>query len=107
MFLEKRIDDITNEEFQNIILPHIEITNTYLEEKIIPMTVSHYISTGFENSSLFENTFDIHINSCIDVFNYNPKDMVKLKNRIKDILLNEYNMKITNETPLIIEKTNR
>lgn len=107
MFLKNKISDISDEEFDNIVLPHIKLIDSYLEDKIIPMTVSYHIATGFNSSSLFENTFDIHINSALDVFNFTIKDYSKLKCRIKHILLTEYNLKVTKETPLTIEKINR
>jgi len=80
---------------------------SYLENKIIPMTISHYIATGFNTSSLFENTFDIHISSALNMFNFRIKDNTKLKNNIKNLLLSKYHMKVVNETPLTIEKINR
>lgn len=107
MFLTRKMTDITDEEFEKIIQPHVELMDSYLEDKIIPITIAHYITTGFDTSSLFENTFDIHVNSALNMFNHALNDKDKLKNRIKDILLKEYNMKVTNETPLSIEKINR
>ena len=81
--------------------------NSYLENKIIPMTISHYIATGSDTSTLFENTFDIHFSSALNLFNFIIKDKTKLKNNIKNILLSKYDMKVANETPLSIEKINR
>ena len=107
MFLKQNLKYISDEEFENIILPHVEIMDSYLEDKVIPMTISHYIATGFDTSSLFENTFDIHISSALNMFNFIIKDKTKLKNNIKNILLSKYHMKVVNETPLTIEKINR
>lgn len=107
MFLTRKMNDITDEEFEKIILPHVELMDSYSEDRIIPMAIAHYIATGFDTSALFENTFDIHINSALNMFNHALNDKDKLKNRIKDILLQDYNMKVTNETPLSIEKINR
>ena len=89
MFLKQNLNDISDEEFENIILPHIEIMESYLENKIIPMT------------------FDIHISSALNMFNFRIKDNTKLKNNIKNLLLSKYHMKVVNETPLTIEKINR
>ena len=107
MFLKNKVSDISDEEFDNIVLPHIKLIDSYLEDKIIPMTVSYHIATGFNSSSLFENTFDIHISSALNMFNFIIKDKTKLKNNIKNILLSKYHMKVVNETPLTIEKINR
>jgi len=107
MFLKRNINDISDEEFESIVLPHNKLMDSYLEDKIIPMTISHYIATGFENSSLFENSFEIHINSALDLFNFTIENKLKLKNEIKNILLQEYNLKVTKEAPLTLEKINR
>ena len=107
MFITRKMNDITDEEFERIIQPHVDLMDSYLENKIIPITIAYYITTGFDTSALFENTFDIHVNSALNMFNHALNDKDKLKNKIKDILLKDYNMKVTNETPLSIEKINR
>ena len=88
MFLKQDLNYISDEEFENIILPHVEIMDSYLEDNVIPITISHYIATGFDTSSLFENTFDIHVNSSLNMFNHVLNNKYKLKNKIKEILLN-------------------
>ena len=82
MFITRKMNDITDKEFERIIQPHVDLMDSYLENKIIPITIAYYIATEFDTNALFENTFDIHVNSALNMFNHALNDKDKLKNKI-------------------------
>ena len=101
MFLRKTDIDISDEEFDRIIEPHHKKVEEYLEEYIIPEMVAYYIATGYYDSSMYEERFQIHINSVLaELFNYEVKNKKQLKKQIKKLLKVKYGLEIEDEDPL-------
>ena len=108
MFLKEDNKDISQEFYNEVSLPYLKEMDDYLENNIIPVVVAHYIATGYRKSALYEDDYCIHITSGIDLFfNFTVKNKSKLKKRVKDILLNEYNLKLIKEKPLLFEDYKR
>ena len=108
MFLKKLDRDFTEEEIKNYLNPHYKIVCNYLETYIIPEMIAYYIATGYYNTLMYEEDFNINIKSIIDeLFNYELKNFYLAKKRIKDILKNKYSLKVIGEKPLKFKKNYR
>lgn len=93
-------EDITDKEFEEVILPFYDNYNEYLINYVIPDTIALYLANEdcLSNCPLYN-----HINSAIDIFNVSC-DINSLIPKIKQILKIKYNLKIVNDNPLKIEK---
>ena len=96
--------DITEEEFNTIVSPFLDICHDYLEREVVPEYVSFYIATGYNRNALWEDTFDIFIGSALDMFNFVCKDYDSLKAKVTNILFNKYKLKVVRDNPLDFEK---
>lgn len=95
--------DITDKEFKEIYLPFDNNVNVYLNNYVIPDLVAFYLANGYSRQCLSDCPLRTHINSAIDVFNCRC-DINKLIPRVKEILTIKYNLKITNNNLLKLEK---
>ena len=96
--------DITEEEFNTIVSPFLDICHDHLEREVVPEYVSFYIATGYNMSALWEDTFDIFIGSALDMFNFECKDYDALKVKVIEILCNKYKLKVVRDNPLGLEE---
>lgn len=94
-------EDITDKEFEEILLPFYNNFNNYMIKYIIPNTIAFYLANAYFRDCLSDCSIYNHINSAIDVFNINC-DISILIPSIKEILKVKYNLIITNINPLII-----
>lgn len=94
-------EDITDKEFEEILLPFYNNFNNYMIKYIIPDTIAFYLANAYFRDCLFDCSLYNHINSAIDIFNINC-DISILIPSIKEILKVKYNLIITNINPLII-----
>ena len=105
MFLKQLDRDFTKEEEDNYLIPHLNMIHNYLEKCVFVDMAAFYLETGYWNSIMFEETFNIHIKSIQDeLFNYEIKDLKETKERIKDILENKYGLRVVCERPLKFEE---
>lgn len=99
-----RIDngkDITPEEFLKYVSPHIDKVNNYIIKNIIPEVCAYYIVTGYEDNAIWENAYDTHIGTVLDMFNIEFNNTIShIKHKTTKILLNKYGYYIINENPL-------
>ena len=100
MFRKTDINKISDDDFANIVNPHINEFNDYLESNIIPVAIAHYLSSGYSINALWSEPFENHINDVLNKFNVEIQNIILLKHRITQILENKYNLKVTNENPL-------
>ena len=96
-------EDITDKEFEEILLPFYNNYNDYLIKFIIPEAVAFYLANGHSRNCLSDCPLRNHINSAIDVFNVrcNVNDLIP---KIENILRIKYNLKLEKENPLILNK---
>lgn len=99
MFRIENGEDISDDEFANIVKPHLEKTDVFLEHYIMPEYIAYYIASGFYYSALWECSFDIQVKSSADLFNYFGYDMERLKNSVKTLLEEKYSLKVIAEEP--------
>ena len=82
MFLKDTDRDISDKEFEDIIEPHHKKVEEYLEEYIVPEVVAYYFATGYYDSTMYEEKFQIHINSIMaELFNYEVQKKKKKKTK--------------------------
>ena len=96
-------EDITDKEFEEILLPFYDNYNEYLINYVIPDTIAFYLVNGYSRDCLSDCPLYNHINSAIDIFNVSC-DINYLIRKIKQILRIKFNLKIVNDNPLNIEK---
>ena len=94
--------DITDKEFEEILLPFYNNYNEYLINFVIPDTIAFYLANGYSRNCLSDCPLINHINSALDIFNVrcNVNDLIQ---QIKLILRIKYNLKIVKNNPLKIE----
>ena len=92
-------EDITDKDFEEILLPFYNNYNEYLINFVIPDTIAFYLANGHSRNCLSDCPLRNHINSAIDVFNVRY-DIDKLIPQIEQILRIKYNLKIINRNKL-------
>lgn len=101
MFLKSTDRDISDKEFEEILLPHYKVVSRFLEEYVIPEVIAFYLASGFYGSCVYEESYRIHINSIVkEIFNCEISNMKELKRNIKKLLIVKYGLEIVDEDPL-------
>ena len=95
-------EDITDKDFEEILLPFYNNYNEFLINFVIPDTIAFYLANGHSRNCLSDCPLRNHINSAIDVFNVRC-DIDKLMPQIELILRIKYNLKITNRNKLAFQ----
>ena len=62
-------EDITDKEFEEILLPFYNNYNEYLIKFVISDTVAFYLANGYSRNCLSDCPLINHINSALDIFN--------------------------------------
>lgn len=94
-------EDITDKEFEEILLPFYNNYNKYIIKFVIPDAIAFYLANGYSRNCLSECPLINHINSALDIFNVNCNSD-ELIPEIELILKIKYNLKITKNNPLIL-----
>lgn len=98
----KSEEDITDEEFEKLIIPFYDNYSAYLISFVIPDTIAFYLANGHRRNCLSDCPLINHINSAIDTFNVRC-DINELIPEIEKILNIKYNLKIVTTNPLKLE----
>ena len=104
MFLKDTGADVTDEEFNTIILPFDNNIHKYLQQETIPSFCAFYIAEGFRTSSLFENSYSVYLNEALDLFNDFPKDLENIKASTTKLLKEIYKLKVVADNPLQLKE---
>lgn len=96
-------EDITDKEFEEMLLPFYNNYNEYLIKFIIPDTVAFYLANGYSRNCLSDCPLINHINSALDIFNVSC-NIDELIPEIELILKIKYNLEITKNKPLKLMK---
>ncbi len=96
-------EDITDKEFEEILLPFFNNYNEYLIKFVIPDAVAFYLANGHARNCLSDCLLINHINSALDIFNVRC-NIDKLIPEIELILKIKYNLEITKNKPLKFKK---
>ena len=86
-------EDITDKEFEEILLPFYNNYNEYLIKFVIPETVAFYLANGYSRNCLSNCSLINHINSALEIFNVGC-NIDKLIPKIELVLRIKYNLKI-------------
>lgn len=95
------LEDITDDEFEKIVVPFDNKINSYVDNEILSEFVACYIATGYRMSAIWNSSLKIICNSaseCLcDCENFDYE-------KIKKILKDKYNLEIVNEDKLDIKE---
>ncbi len=92
-------EDITDKEFEEILLPFYNNYNEYLINFVIPDAVAFYLANGHTRNCLSDCPLINHINSALDIFNVRC-NVDELMPEIELVLKIKYNLKIAKNNPL-------
>ena len=92
-------EDITNKEFEEILLPFYNNYNEYLIKFVIPDTIAFYLANAYSRNCLSNCPLVNHINSALDIFNVRC-NVDELMPEIELVLKIKYNLKIAKNNPL-------
>lgn len=95
-------EDITDKEFEEVLLPFYDNYSEYLINFVIPDAIAFYLANGHSRNCLSDCPLINHINSAIDVFNVRC-DTDKLIPEIEKILEIKYNLEIVKTKPLTLK----
>lgn len=96
-------EDITDKEFEEILLPFYNNYNKYIINFVIPETIAFYLANGYSRNCLSDCPLINHINSALDIFNVRC-NINELISQVENILRIKYNLKLEKENPLILNK---
>lgn len=92
-------EDITDKDFEEILLPFYNNYNEYLIKFVIPDAIAFYLANGYSRNCLSDCPLINHINSALDIFNVRC-NVDKLMPEIDLVLKIKYNLKIVKNNPL-------
>lgn len=93
-------EDISDEEYENVIDSFYDNYDSYLEEYVIPEVIAFYIASSFYRNAMWEATFKQHFNSAFDTFNLMCRNYKKMKVEVVKLLRLKYSLEIINDDPL-------
>ncbi len=96
-------EDITDKEFEEILLPFFNNYNEYLIKFVIPDAVAFYLANRHARNCLSDCPLIYHINSALDIFNVRC-NVDELIPEIELILKIKYNLKVVKNSPLKLMK---
>ena len=96
----KNLNNTSDAEFDNIVIPFNKKCYEYLENYAIPEYVAFYIANGYMMNAIWEESFDKMIHSASDIFNYSFDSFDTIKKNVISILKIKYNLNIKSENPL-------
>ena len=96
-------NDITDEEWENLHIPYDKNLNNFMTKYIVSEVVAFSIANSYYRNCLCSASFLQHYNSMKDIVLVNPK-FEEIKGKIEELLNIKYNIKIVNESPLILDK---
>lgn len=95
--------DITDEEFEEILLPFFNNYSEYIIKFLMPDAIAFYIANGYFRHCLSDCSLINHINSAADIFNVRCKKE-ELLPAVEEILRVKYNLIISKTSPLELKK---
>lgn len=95
--------DITDTEWNELWVPYSDNLNNYITKYIIPSVIAFQLANSYYRNCLCKATLLQHYNSMKDIILITT-ELENVKGAITEILHINYNLKIVNENPLILEK---
>lgn len=97
-------EDITDEEFDNFFVPYNNNFNISSSDDGIPEVFAFQIANSYYRECLIDATLEQHCNSMCDIFNGFRSCINEVKTKTIELLQIKYNLNITNDNPLTLEK---
>ena len=104
MFRVEDHKDITDEEFDSIVVPHDNVCHDFLEQEVIPLYCAYRFKVGYEMNAMWAYSYSTMIRDALDVFNELNIDIDIVKKRTTEILKDKYEYEVINEDPLDLKK---
>lgn len=104
-FLKNYPEDIRDEDLELHLNPHLYKFQDYLRAEIIPEMCAYWIASGYFDSSLFEDKYDIFIRDVLAMFGDNYKLTNRLRSNVTKVLKTKYKLKIRSYDPLDFERS--
>lgn len=98
--IRKSVDDISDEEFTNILLPFNNNYEEYISSYIIPEVVAFYIANSYYRNCMWETSFIREYNTAKDMINSFGEDYETVKKEIFKLLRVKYALEIVSEDPI-------
>lgn len=95
--------DITEEEFETILLLFFNNYSEYIIKFLMPDAIAFYIANGYFRHCLSDCSLINHVNSAADIFNVRCKKE-ELLPIVEEILRVKYNLIISKTSPLELRK---
>ncbi|MDD2504668.1 MAG: hypothetical protein PHF21_00145 [Bacilli bacterium] len=97
-------EDITDEEYEEKLIPlNINFKN-YMIKFIIPEAFAFQLANSYHRDCLCDATFEQHFHSMCDVFNGFHDSIIDISSKTFDILKIKYNLVIIDDSPVKLEK---
>ena len=96
-------EDITDKEFEEILLPFYNNYSEYIIKFVIPDAIAFYLANGYSRNCLSDCPLVNHINSALDIFNVRC-NVDELMPEIELVLKIKYSLKIAKNNPLKFKK---
>ena len=96
--------DISEEEFDSIVVPHDAKCHDFLENEVIPLYCAYRFKTGYEMNGMWAYRYDTMIRDALDAFNELNINIDVVKKRTTEILKDKYGYEVINEDPLDLKK---
>ncbi len=101
--LRNDFNDITDEEFWNIVQPCEKQLHDYIVDNILDNYVAYHFAIYFNANAMWDQNFSNQVSTAVeDLAQISIKDC-NFEN-IKRILLEKYNLKVVCESPLDVVK---
>lgn len=96
--------DITDEEFEKIIVPFDNNVTDYILKYILYDFVAFYIASGYERSVFSGTSLRTEFNTAVEVLGSCDSIQYFDSKKIDDILQTKFSLRIVSESPLELEK---
>lgn len=104
MFLTDKDRELPEDEWERITDTHRHQFYLYLQDFIMPEILAHYLATGYYTHSVYEESFDLHIKTNLNIVNYSFNNIDLIKSKVKDILRIKYFLNVVQEEPVLVVK---
>lgn len=96
-------DDISDEDFENIVLPCNRKIVDYIKATFLNDFVAYDLAISYNMNAMWDEPFEILINSAIEDLAQVTSSMCD-KDKVKNILKEKYKLHVISESPLEIEE---
>lgn len=100
----KYIDDLTDDEFEKIIVPFDKNVDTYFSEYVLYDFIAFYIASGWERDVLSQTTLRTECSTASDVLASSCEIEKYDFEKLKHILEVKFSLKVVSDNPLELEK---